>query len=47
LRHLLYPGGITQGPALLTCWIVMAAFAVGTLGIAVALASSRGRRNLS
>jgi ABC-2 type transport system permease protein len=47
LRHLLYAGGIAQGPTLLTCWIVMAAFAVGLLAIAAKLASSRGRRNLS
>jgi ABC-2 type transport system permease protein len=47
LRRLLYEGGISDGPALMTNWIVMSVFAVGSLGIAAMLVSARGKRNLS
>lgn len=47
LRQLLYEGGVAHGPALATSWAVMAGFALVSLGAAVALASSRSRRNLS
>ncbi|MEX2300161.1 MAG: ABC transporter permease [Bryobacterales bacterium] len=47
LRHLLYEGGVSDGPALMTNWIVMGVFAVVSLGIAAMLVSARGKRNLS
>jgi ABC-2 type transport system permease protein len=47
LRRLLYEGGVSEGPALMTSWIVMGVFAVGSLGIAAMLVSARGKRNLS
>jgi ABC-2 type transport system permease protein len=47
LRHLLYEGGVTQGPSVLTCWLVTIAFAAAALATAAAFATSRSRWNLS
>jgi ABC-2 type transport system permease protein len=47
LRHLLYEGGVAQGPSPLICWAVTIGFAAVSLATAAALATSRSPANAS